>query len=79
MGLCNKKGDNIHEIFYPGALSQFHRGLFGRSQGERSDPRLLPNGQGKIVMGLRVKYFIDVVPFPVAIDTYDLYCMLMQR
>ena len=40
MGLCNRKEDNIHEIFYRGAPWQFYRGLFGRSRGERSDPRL---------------------------------------
>ena len=43
MGLCNRKEDNIHEIFYRGAPWQFYRGLFGRSRGERSDPRLPPN------------------------------------
>ena len=43
MGLCNRKEDKNHEIFYRGAPSQFYRGLFGRSQGKCSDPRLLRN------------------------------------
>ena len=35
--------------------------------------------RGKIVIGLRVKYGMAFVPFPVAIVIYNLYGIIMQR
>ena len=77
MGLLNRKEDEIHEIFYRGVPWQFYRGLFGRSRGSAATRGFAQTVRGKIAMGLRVKYFMNLVFFRVAIVTDVLFGLVL--
>ena len=77
MGLCNRKEHKIYEIFYRGALWQFYRGLFGQGEGSAATRGFTQTVRGKIAMGFRVKYFMNVALFPVAIVPYVLYGLFL--
>ena len=55
----------------------FTEDCLGEAEGSAATRGFAQTVRGKIAMGLRVKYFMNVVLFPVAIVTYVLYGLVL--
>ena len=55
----------------------FTEGFLGEAEGSAATRGFSQTVRGKISMGLRVKYFMNFVLFPVAVVTYDIYGFLV--
>ena len=74
MRLCNRKEDKIHTEETNG---NFTDDCLGEAEGSAATQGFSQTVRGKVSMGLRVKYFMNFVLFPVAIVTYDIYGILV--